>query len=729
VACALAAGSAWADPPTLRLDASPRQLIITQDSRVTLRLSAPVAPQDTRLACSAGTLHPLKRAAPGTLQALLTPPRSRAVLPLLCAAVVPASGAHATAVLELQRREVLPLRELPPLSRVELRVGNALYGPVRANAAGLAEVPVLLTPSTAQATLLVTPPGQAERREALALPVSSQPVVVLVPESPSVEANGQHSLRLWAFSVDERGAPYEGPLSTSQSGGRLELQRVAPGVHLGTFTPSPRSTPGEAVVAVRAGAGAQAAVRLALRAGVRPVLSVEALSRELQADGESGTDVTVWVRDEQGLGLPGQPVRLEAAHGQLSPLQDRGDGAYLARYRAPVSADRAEQLIARIDNAASASLTLSLVAPPRLVLELDAREAPADGKTRLSVRLTARGPEGALVPDGTELQLSTPLGTLPGSVRTREGRATAEWVAPVLAGEAVLSARLAEVAEQASVRFFPGAPGRVHVSTEERAVLCDGRDSVQVRLVVQDAHGNPLEQAPVSLRAAGTQAEHGRFERIASLGGGEFVTRYHAPALCEGGTATLVASAGEARGDTVLRLSSRTPRGLAIRMGAQSNLGRLFQPALELEGDVRPYALGARLAATASLQVAFGRLSLQGETGAREPFSVDARPVLGTLSLGGRWSPPLALPFSTYVGAGLDAHLARISYRVSLGQARQVQISPALGGHVRLGVALPLGPGQALLQGRYGLARLPADAPFRGAIGGLAVTVGYRFAL
>jgi hypothetical protein len=692
-------------------------------------VSAPGSPQDTRLVCSAGTLGPLKRTAPDTLQALLTPPRQGAVLPLLCAAVVPASGAHATAILELQRREVLPLTGLPPLSRVEVRVGDAQYGPVRANAAGMVEVPVLLTSSTAQATLLVTPPGQAERHEALALPISPEPIVVLVPESPSVEADGQRSLRIWAFSVDERGAPHEGPLSTSQSGGRLTLQRVAPGVHLGAFTPLPRSTPGEAVVAMRASAGAQASIRLELRAGVRPVLSVEASSRELRADGDSGTDVTVWVRDGEGRGLPGQPVLLEAAHGQLSPLQDRGDGAYLARYRAPVSADRAEQLVARIEDVASASLTLALVAPPRLVLEMDAREAPADGRTRLALRLTARGPEGARVPDGTELQLSTTLGTLPGWVRTREGRATAELVAALQAGEAVISARLAEVATQASVRFLPGAPGRVRVSTEERAVSCDGMDSVQVRLVVQDAHGNPLEDAPLSLRAAGTQAEKGRFERIASLGGGEFVTRYHAPHLCEGGTATLVASAGEARGDTVLRLSSRTPRGLAVRLGAQSNLGRLVQPALELEGDVRPYALGERLAATASLQVAFGRLSLQGETGAQEPFRVDASPLLATLALGGRWSLPVALPVSPYLGAGLDAHLARISYRVSLGSARQVQVSPALGGHLRLGVALPLGAGEALLQGRYGVARLPADAPFRGSIGGLAVTVGYRFAL
>jgi hypothetical protein len=267
------------------------------------------------------------------------------------------------------------------------------------------------------------------------------------------------------------------------------------------------------------------------------------------------------------------------------------------------------------------------------------------------------------------------------------------------------------------------------VRAEEREVLCDGTDSAQVHLLVQDVHGNPLDGVPISLSAAGTQAEHGHFERVAALGGGEFVTRFHPPLRCEGGVATVLAAAGEARGDARLTLAPRTPRGLTVRLGAQSNLGRLVQPSLELEGDVRPYALGERLAASASLQLAWGRFSLRGESATHEPFDLSGQALTTTLSAGARWRVPLTGSLSAYAGAGLDAHLVRISWRLSLDPASQTQLTPALGGHARLGLSWSLGPGELVLQGRYGLARLPEGHTFQGTPGGLSTSLGYRFPL
>ncbi|HEX5747751.1 MAG TPA: hypothetical protein VFZ09_16000 [Archangium sp.] len=715
----------------LRLEDSPRQLLSGRDTRATLTVSAPGLPPDVRLACSAGRVLPARRSAPDTLQAGFVPPRTDTLAPILCAAVSPSWGAHATVVLEVQRRQVLPLSGLPPLGRVEVRIGDTLHGPVRATAAGQAEVPVLLSPGVTQATVSATAPGQPARQWPMALPVSSRPTVLLIAEESSVEANGERGPRVWAFGLDGRGEPLEAAPGLSTTGGTFEAQRIAPGVHLGTLVPHPRATtPGEAVLTAQAGNGEPCTVRVELRAGVKPTLALEVETLE---GGFSGAFVHVSVHDERGRALAGEPVRLQASLGELGPVQDQGDGTYLARYRAPPGGGE-ERFMAWLDGVPPVSSSATFLPIPRLTLELGGRERnghelPADGLSRVSIKLSARDAKGMPAPDGTEILLSTTLGRLPPSVTTREGRATVELESVRRTGEALVRVSWEDQSVSTTVRLVPGEPARLRVRTEKDEVLCDGRDSTQVHLLVEDMYGNPLDGVPITLRAAGTQAEHGRFERVASLGGGEFVTRFHAPARCEGGVATVLAAAREARGDARLTLASRMPRGLALRLGAQSNLGRLVQPSLELEGDVRPYALGERLAASASVQVAWGGFSLRGESAAHEPFDLNAQAFTTTVSMGARWLVPVIGSLSGYAGAGLDAHLVRIDWRLSLDPGSRRQLSPAFGGHVRLGVVYPLGPGEFVLQGRYGLARLPEGGTFQGPIGGLSTSLGYRFTL
>ncbi|WPB76771.1 Ig-like domain-containing protein [Archangium violaceum] len=727
--CLLGASPGRAASP-LRLEASPRQLLSGRDTRSTLTVSAPGLPPDVRLACSAGRVLAARRSAPDTLQASFVPPRTDTLAPILCAAVSPSAGAHATVVLEVQRRQVLPLSGLPPLGRVEVRIGDTLHGPVRANATGQAEVPVLLSPGVTQATVSAAAPGQPARQWPMPLPVSSRPSVLLLAEESSLEANGERGLRVWAFGIDSRGEPLEAAPGFSRTGGTFEAQRIGPGVHLGTLVPPPRATPGEAVLTAQAGNGEPSSVRVELRAGVKPILTLEVEKLE---GGASGAFVHVSARDERGRALPGEPVRLQATLGEVGPVQDQGDGTYLARYRAPPGGSE-ERFVAWIDGAPPVSSSVTFLPIPRLTLELsgmeqNGQELPADGLSRVKLKLSARDAKGLPAPDGTVLVLSTTLGRLPASVTTREGRATVELESVRQTGEARVEVRWEAQSVGTTVRLVPGEPARMRVRTEKNEVLCDGRDSTQVHLMVEDLYGNPLDGVPITLSAAGTQAEHGRFERVASLGGGEFVTRFHAPARCEGGVATVLAAAREARGDARLHLASRIPRGLTVRLGAQSNLGRLVQPSLELEGDVRPYALGERLAASASVQMAWGRFSLRGESAAHEPFELSARALTTTVSVGARWLVPVTGALSGYAGAGLDAHLVHIDWRISLDPGSQRQFSPAFGGHVRLGVAYSLGPGELLLQGRYGLARLPEGGTFQGPIGGLSTSLGYRFAL
>ncbi|MET0406406.1 MAG: invasin domain 3-containing protein [Cystobacter sp.] len=711
--------------PAPRMEASPRELLSGRDTQATLTVSG--LPADARLACTAGQVRAPRHLPPDTLEATFLPPRADTLAPILCAAVSPSTGAHAHVVLQVWRQQVLPLTGLPPLGRVEVRIGGTLYGPVRANTTGQAEVAVLLTPDSTHATLLSTAPGQPPQERQLPLPVASRPVLLLLPEDSALEADGLRSVRVWAFGADARGAPLEAPLSFWKSGGSVDSQHVGPGLHLLTFQPPPRATAGEAVLTAMSELAEPATTRLALRPGVRPLLRVESALLELLGDGGSGTDITVSVRDERGRALSGQPVRIQAARGQVAPLQDRGDGTYLARYRAPLGGGE-ERLTAVLEGAPSATLALTLRPPPRLTLDHAPGELPADGLARLALHLSARDARGHPPPDGTELALSTTLGSLPGTVKTRGGLAQVEFVADRRAGEALIQAQWDGVSTQTSVRLVPGPAARLRLNTEEREVRCDGRDSARVHLLVQDAQGNPLEGVPITLSAAGTQAERGFFERVATLGGGEFVTRFHAPSRCEGGTATLLAAVGEARGDTRLVLAARTPRGLTVRLGAQSNLGMRAQPALEIEGDVRPYALGERLAATATLQVAIGRArDLPGRTTTGDDFSLSFQSITTTASVGARWHHPLSRRLSAYAGAGLDTHFVHLDWQVNLSPEPRRQLAAAFGVHARVGAVWSLGEGALVIQARYGFARLPSSSPFQGPVGGTSASFGYRF--
>ena len=259
------------------------------------------------------------------------------------------------------------------------------------------------------------------------------------------------------------------------------------------------------MLSAQAGHGEPSTVRVALRAGVKPTLTL-GLERL-----EDGAFLHVSVHDGRGHALPGEPVHLRASLGEVGPVQDQGDGTYLVRYRSPPAGGEV-RFDAWVDGAPPVSRTETLEAIARLTLELtgwagNGHELPADGLSRVSLRISARDAKGFLAPDGTKLLLSTTLGRLPASVTTREGRATVELESVRQTGEALVQVRWEDQSVSTTVRLVPGEPARLRVRTEKDQVLCDGRDSTQVYLLVEDLYGNPLDGVPITLRAAGIRAE------------------------------------------------------------------------------------------------------------------------------------------------------------------------------------------------------------------------------
>lgn len=714
----------------LALEASPARLAIGRDPSAVLTVrGAPGPPRDFQLACSSGEVRKPKSAGPGTFRAEFVPPRSRDVSWVVCAAV--AGGTAVATSIELRRWEMLALGGLPPLARVEVLLGRDRFGPVRADAKGAAEIGVMLTPRAREAEIIATPSGKPPILRPHPIAFAPGDAVLLVAASPSVTADGARSVAVWAFAQDEKGAGEDVPLTFSAPQATLSMRRVGPNAQQGTLVPWPRGAPGECVVAARPRAGKPATLPIKLLAGVQPRVALEAPLRELPADGLASTEITIRVADASGRALARMPVRLAAKSGVVGKLVDRGDGSYVAPYTVPSGAAGETTVAAELEGAVPATLAIALTAPQRITVKASLTEAPADGAARVALRVAARGPDGRPLADGTPIEFATPWGTIPSAVPSAGGRVDVEFVAGTRAGDALVEVRALGAKTAVPIALLAGPPAKLTVSPERSQVICDGKDSLAVRLSVRDGFDNPLDRVKFQLAAREPSARRaGRFDAVAPVRRGEYVVRYHAPECRGPASAALTVAAGPVRAEATISLTAVPARGgLSIRAVAHTNLGRLFAPAVEIEGDARLAFVTPALHAAASvglLAPMWEPLVASGRTADAGDFTVTARPLVVSAHLGPRWHLLDGPRTYAWAGVGVDAHLVQIAYQVSLADSPAVQTAAVLGAHARAGGGLSLGPGIALVEARYLFARLPAGSAFEGQIGGLEGSVGYR---
>lgn len=712
--------------PQLQLEASPRQLQPGRDATATLLVRGnPEQMKDVRIQCSSGAVRNTRRVSDKEWKSEFVLPRQADLNWVLCAALG-STNAVGSIALEIQKREMLALSGLPPLSRAEVALGSDKYGPVRSNSAGYAEVPVTLTPSVRMAEIVATPPGGAPESHTQRLSPSPTEQVVLVSLVTSTFADGTRGVPFWLFTTNDRGEPQDVPLALSANDGPTPaLQRVAPGIRTGTFVPYPHSSTGAATLMARTTANRSIAIlRIELEGGVKPKLAIEAPVHGLPADGLATVDLLVKVSNQQGQGLGGLTPKLSTTAGTLSVPDERAPGEFIARFTAPASGDTAASITAEVPGTDPASLTLQLTPPPRLTVEASPRQVPADGQSRVTIQIVARGGDGRLLPDGTALQVSSTLGTVPPKVTVTGGRAKLELVASRTAGDAVVEVFAEGVRDRTTVRLLPGQVKSLVVRPDRPSVRCGGLDSTDIHIFVRDENGNGLDGAPIEVVAQGaSEAQRGELGKLQALGGGEFVVRYRSPQMCVDGPLTVSATTGDVNGDARLHLvRSYGALALSAHLGAQHNLGRLASSVLEVEADARTPLVATQLLASASMQLAFGTFDGAGPVG----IDSSGRSMMASLYVGPRLNFVESHWLVAFAGLGLDGHLVRVSYPNGLSTGgERVDMGPVLGGHVRAGIGYALGPGLVQLQVRYGFVELAAPE-LRGQASGLAASVGYR---
>jgi hypothetical protein len=182
----------------IRIQCVPGHVVLGSDRQAEVRIELDPEATGLELFASRGEVGPVTQVGPGVFRATYVPPRQR--LPLEVILVALARGARG----RLDGWTVLPLwgqGEAEVRTRagapVTLRVGGQTFGPVRADAAGLARIPVTVPPGVHEAFF-------GHKRIDLGVP--PQPFVHAVVERREVRADLEETVPIRLYTLKPGGA-------------------------------------------------------------------------------------------------------------------------------------------------------------------------------------------------------------------------------------------------------------------------------------------------------------------------------------------------------------------------------------------------------------------------------------------------------------------------------------------------------------------------------------------
>ncbi len=214
-----------------------------------------------------------------------------------------------------------------PAAAVEF--GVAVEGDARAKA-------------SARLTLGLTPPAR----------------VVVRPPDQAMKADGASKAAVDVIVLDNEGLglPDQKVRLTANGAPLGALAYAGNGVYRASYTAPSAFPPGGLVQFV---ATAPAADGTPLEGVGNYLLSAAALPKQaswrltpspIPADGRTGAELRLDVRDEAGLPLPGAKLVAVASHGALGPVEEEGEGRYRAAYTPPPTIPDGETLIRVVDS-------------------------------------------------------------------------------------------------------------------------------------------------------------------------------------------------------------------------------------------------------------------------------------------------------------------------------------------------------------------------------------------
>jgi hypothetical protein len=588
----------WSIPVTpaaagpITATANPAQLTLGQDvsASLTFMLSGAAASAaqagDLAVLSSSGDVANLTSMGNGTFTAMYTPP-AQAYPQLAVITLVDRrnpSTSYGSLVLSLVGKAAFPVTGMPG-SRVMVRVGAREYGPVAADAAGRAQVPIVVPPGVGNATV-VSILGDKKSESPLNLQVPPSKRVRLFPTLQTIPADPTASVTVRAkVATPEGAADTAAQISFTATGGTVGAAvHEGNGIYKAMFTPAPSATAAQATISVSV-ADAQLPQNDALTinlAPARPASLALAPEPAMLPAGAMAFQVLGKVTGTNGAGVSGQRVDIQAEGARLNgQVRDLGGGDYQAAFspregnqaipvngavKLPATGNPLNRLVVvadseRLPSSGGATTGLTVVA-------LDAYGYPV---ANVPVNLTILQGGGVLAPttmtdangmarmtytagDGSGLStiqatsgdkvagvaiLKAP-GTvaqgmdLPAAGTDSQRRMTDAWDA------LITSASVNRQGSGMAVRPTPATPSvatRLEMAAEPSSAVAGG--SVVLRISARDARGVGLTGQALTV-----QTTAGQVGPVQDTGGGSYQTTLLVPAGTTGGVQVVVSTAG-----------------------------------------------------------------------------------------------------------------------------------------------------------------------------------------
>lgn len=327
---ALAAGPDAAGAPRIAVSGAPVIAGELKPYKVEIHDDADAAEshRPLRVAVNVGAFGPVQRVGPGRHETTYRPPARfpQVALVALWRETGPDAPVEFVRIL-VHARTTLPVAS-DPGAQVTVRVGSADFGPVQTDAAGRAQVPVVVPPGVREAAVTATVhQGVSSRKtQPLEVPPYNRLTLAVVPHA--VVADGRSFARVHVFYDAPSGAAPTVDLRASE--GEL-VPDAPPGPGRAAFRYLPQSGARGPVTLTAAVAGdphASATAQIALGQTEPARLAIVPPRDPPSVGHKEPAEFRVLVADAAGLGIVGADVALEAPGLAIVRRRELGGGLY-----------------------------------------------------------------------------------------------------------------------------------------------------------------------------------------------------------------------------------------------------------------------------------------------------------------------------------------------------------------------------------------------------------------
>jgi Bacterial Ig-like domain (group 1) len=385
---------------------------------VTSTAGKPISDADLAILASSGTVANLTPLGDGKYRALYTPPNKQ--YPHLDLITVvdrrDPSRSYGAATLPLVGKAAFPVVGQPN-SMVMLRIGDSEFGPVQADGAGRAQVPIVVPPGIPTATVISVLAGK-KTEEAMDLQLPTVSRAAMFPLPSSLPSDGKTSVPVRGYVAGATGGPDVGARVTfSATAGSIGAARhEGGGIYVADFVPPLGTAASQVTLTITADgtAGKQTDTTTVDLIPARP--SNLTITTEPAGLAQSATGFQAFVRvvGADGSGLPGKRLSFVASGATLKgEVKDLGNGDYQATFSTTGSGP--VELVASVKTAASANPVASVIAFP------SQSRLANDGVASTMLTIATVDAYGLPVPNvPVSMRITRGDGSLPAAVTTDE---------------------------------------------------------------------------------------------------------------------------------------------------------------------------------------------------------------------------------------------------------------------------------------------------------------------